>query len=352
MTSMSAGEVAGSDQPVVRLRSPADVCEAVPFMVDFDPAMSLVVLSLRGERQRAGLVVRVDLPDDDDAGALAELVVSHLERDGASAAVVVAYADAADRSPDVTVNAVLDACRDHDIEVAEAIRVADRRWTSYQCHQACCPPGGTPLRDRLTEPSACSTAMTLEGRQVLASRAVLEASIEPVGGLLATAMRARLEVEVDRFLGSVRGGRQGGYADATVVLVRDWVGRLTRGDPLTVDAAARMLAGLLDREVRDRCLGGGMGRLVAANEPPLDGGALELWRELVRRAVLPGLAAPVATLLAACAYLDHGNGALANVALDRALEDEPSYVMAQHLRVLLDGGIAPSTLRQRLGKPQ
>ncbi len=72
----------------------------------------------------------------------------------------------------------------------------------------------------------------------------------------------------------------------------------------------------------------------------------------MRRALLPRTAAPVATLLAACAYLDHGDGALANVALDRALTDQPTYVMAQYLRALLDGGIAPSTVRRLVAEPE
>jgi hypothetical protein len=126
------------------------------------------------------------------------------------------------------------------------------------------------------------------------------------------------------------------------------VDRVARGDPHPVDDYPRKLAGLLDREVRDRCLGGGMSVLGRFADQPVSGAALELWRELVRRAVLPGTAAPVATLLAACAYLDHGHGALANVALDRALADEPTYVMARYLRAIVDGGLPPSTIRQWL----
>ena len=360
MTSISPDALAGpDDQPVLKLRSPADVCEAVPYLVGFEPAESLVVVSLRGPRQRAGVTARIDLPDAVAARAVAELVVDHLERDGASAAIVVAYSDVAEaggrgvtaRSADVAVRAVLEACGARGIAVAEALRVAEGRWTSYTCAGECCPPSGTPVRDRLAEPSACAAALTVEGRQVLAGRSVLEGSIAPVGGLLAAAMRASLESELDAFLAAVRRRRSSAYGDATVRLAHEWVGRCARGGALTVDAAARLLVGLLDREVRDRCIGGGLGGLAGRDDPPFAGDALELWRELVRRALLPGTAAPVATLLAACAYLDHGNGALANVALERALADQPTYVMAHYLRAMLDGGIAPSTVRRRLEDP-
>lgn len=352
MTSVRPRLLPGSDhRPILRLRSPTDVCEAVPYLVGFEPTESLVVISLRGSRQRAGVIARLDLPDAGAAPTLAEVVADHLQRDGAGAAVVVAYTEAACSAADVGVQAVLDACDSRGIGVVEALRVSTGRWTSYLCQDACCPPGGTPLRNRLAEPSVLGAALALEGRQVLASRSELERSIAPVRGLLAAAMRARLEAEVDAFLAAVRGPRLPLYADDTVRLVRDWVDRSARGEVLTVDDAARMLIGLLDRDVRDRCFGGGMGNLVDTNEPPIGAEALDLWRELLRRALLPRTAAPVATLLAASAYLDHGDGALANVALDRALADQPTYFMARYLRALLDGGIAPSTVRGWLDNP-
>ena len=40
-----------------------------------------------------------------------------------------------------------------------------------------------------------------------------------------------------------------------------------------------------------------------------------------------------------------GNGALANVALDRALADDPGYSMALLLRQVIDSGAPPSLAR-------
>ena len=48
-----------------------------------------------------------------------------------------------------------------------------------------------------------------------------------------------------------------------------------------------------------------------------------------------------ASLLAFTAWQD-GNGALANLALDRALADQPDYSMALLLRDILDAGTPPS----------
>ncbi len=70
---------------------------------------------------------------------------------------------------------------------------------------------------------------------------------------------------------------------------------------------------------------------------------LRLWTDLTRRA-RPGHVAPAASLLAFVAW-QCGNGALANVALDRALADDPEYSMAQLLREAIDAGAPPRLAR-------
>jgi hypothetical protein len=71
---------------------------------------------------------------------------------------------------------------------------------------------------------------------------------------------------------------------------------------------------------------------------------LRLWTDLTRRA-RPGFVAPAASLLAFVAW-QCGNGALANVALDRAQADDPRYSMATLLREVIDSG-APAGRRRR-----
>jgi len=68
-----------------------------------------------------------------------------------------------------------------------------------------------------------------------------------------------------------------------------------------------------------------------------------LWTDVVRRAERGYLPAP-ASLLAFTAW-QCGNGALANVALDRALEADPGYSMALLLRSTIDAGAPPSLAR-------
>ena len=70
---------------------------------------------------------------------------------------------------------------------------------------------------------------------------------------------------------------------------------------------------------------------------------LRLWTDLTRLA-RPGTWRHQPALLAFVAW-QAGDGALANVALDRALADNPRYSMALLLREALDSGAPPSMAR-------
>ena len=70
---------------------------------------------------------------------------------------------------------------------------------------------------------------------------------------------------------------------------------------------------------------------------------LRLWTDVVRRATPAYLPAP-ASLLAFTAW-QSGEGALANIAIDRALAADPGYSLAQLLRDIMDAGVPPSAAR-------
>jgi hypothetical protein len=73
---------------------------------------------------------------------------------------------------------------------------------------------------------------------------------------------------------------------------------------------------------------------------------LALLLSMARSTVAP-YDVPICTLIALSAWL-RGDGALANVALDRALDGDPSYGMATLLRAGLDGQLPPKEVRRWL----
>ena len=101
------------------------------------------------------------------------------------------------------------------------------------------------------------------------------------------------------------------------------------------DEIARLTVALRDLRVRDDAW--------ARMDPAHSGAHLRLWIDVTRRAQ-PGHVGAPAALLAFVAW-QAGDGALANVALDRALADDPGYSMALLLRQVISAGTPPSLAR-------
>ena len=121
-----------------------------------------------------------------------------------------------------------------------------------------------------------------------------------------------------------------------LLAVADAIARYREGRSLASRNAAAWLALVLEElPVRDDAW--------ARMDPDHNEAHLRLWTDVTRLAQ-PGYAAAPAALLAFTAW-QSGNGALANVALDRALADQPGYSMATLLRQALDSGAPPSMAR-------
>lgn len=348
--------------PLVRLRRPGELAAALPQLIGFRPQESLIAIGLHGDRGRraagrVGLTARVDLPPP----AVRRAVVSHLvgamltDRPGSVVlAVVSEAADVVDQPPGPgavgrapvpglphrsLVREALLGFTDVAVPVKEALLVRGGRWWSYDCARECCLPGaGSPLPEG-TSPLAAAAA--LAGQVVERDRAALQRRIAPVG-FLAAAPVARASDEVGAELATrvERCGRAV-VAEESWALLQEAARRVAPGTvgSLTDREVARLAWGLLDVGVRDQALG-----LAAGSAPAAE----VLWIELTRRAPAPLDAAP-ATLLAATAWLQ-GDGAMANVALDRALTSRPDYPMAQLLRRALDACLPPREVRRLIGQ--
>jgi hypothetical protein len=341
----------------VRLRTSADLVDAVPYIVGFPPQNSLVMMALRGERKRLGVVSRVDLPEARHAVALAAGAADYLVRDGADRAVAVFYppTDGPDHPSVRPIADALDAALSAvGIEVIEILCVSGDRWWSLRCGGPdCCPPGGQPIAHEGT--SVIAAASALRGVALYRSREEMEGSIALVDGPVTKALAEVLPVaRAVREARVAAGDRLGACADFFTLLTELVTARVEgRGSALVVDDAAQLIAGLDDLPVRDALLTWHAGDWGAAT--------LALFTELVKIAPPPYDIAPL-TALGWLAYLG-GDGALANVIVDRALGPEPRYPDDdQHpqpgynlMRILDDAlsrAINPKTFRDSLGSAQ
>jgi hypothetical protein len=338
-----AGTLDARVPPVrVRIGSPTSLLAVIPGLLGFDPGRSIVVIGTEPGTAMVRVTLRYDVPDPRQPGlaaALARHAVSLLDAQGLMTAVMVGY------GPDAAVAPVAAALRERaseaGISVMESLRAQDGRYWSYVCADpACCPPEGTPF-DITGHPAA--RPLSAAGGRVLADRAALAASVAATGGRHGATMRRATRdclAQVARCL--TRLDRAGVPASAPrliaalgLIAVQDAIRRCRAGEPVPSEHAALLTVALGQLRVRDDAW--------ARMEPEYQGAHLRLWTDLTRLA-RPGLAAAPAALLAFCAW-QSGDGALANVALDRALADNARYSMALLLRKALDAGAPPSMAR-------
>jgi hypothetical protein len=331
--------------PAIRLRagSPAAVLAIVPHLLGFLPESSIVVIGTEASQGTVKVTLRYDLPeapDDGLAADIAEHAMAILGSQRLTAATVVGY------GPDARLRPIVAACvavaRRLRIDLRECLRAEGGRYWSYTCgNPSCCPPSGTPF-DAESHPA--SVAMATAGEQILAGRAALEASIAPIDGVAAEEMRRatrRAEQHVTQIIAKVRKSARLGtarhmIASEGLAAVGDMIDKYRRGGSYSTGYQLAWLSvAMKDLRVRDDAW---------ARMDPKDSGAhRRLWTDVVRHAQ-PGHVAAAASLLAFVAWQE-GNGALANVAIDRALADDRSYSMALLLRQVITAGAPPSLAR-------
>ncbi|MGA2831155.1 MAG: DUF4192 domain-containing protein, partial [Streptosporangiaceae bacterium] len=238
-------------------------------------------------------------------------------------------------------DAIRQAVAGTDLEVRDVLRVHDGRYWSYLCTEpTCCPPEGTPF-NATAHPAAA--AMAASGRTVLADRAALTATIAPVTGPAAETMQQetrRAERIATRLIAGTTGTdspvERRPVIEKGLTAVQAAITAYRDGGSIELGGQFAWLAVVLTSlQVRDDAW--------ARMDPGHHDAHLRLWTDLTRRAQ-PGYVAAPASLLAFTAW-QGGNGALANVALDRALADDPGYSMAQLLRDVIDAGTPPSMAR-------
>lgn len=314
---------------VARLSGPGEIVAVLPSLCGFPPAESLVLLSLRGPRTRLGLTARVDLPDRPGERALAALCADRMGGDGAAQVVLAVLSEHGRR--DGLVRAVRGALADRGVGLLEALHVAGDRWTSYTCSAACCPAEGTPVPEAPPVLGLVRAEQVLTGRVVLPSRDDLVRSLAPSADDDA---RRRLEQAAQAWLRSRTEHGVVAARRSTLDHAQALLDRVAAGTPVGPADAAVLTVGLADVQARD-----GVATLILTREQEL----LSLLLQVVRQ-VVPPEDAPVCTLLAWTAYA-RGEGALANVALDRALDGRPDDSLALLLRSCLDGGVHPDEVR-------
>ena len=202
------------------------------------------------------------------------------------------------------------------------------RW-SYGCHNpSCCPSEGRVI------PESTRTLVAAEfagvGAAMAPSRAALAEEIAPDPARIAPV--ESLSAELRPPAGGVTEDLEA-WRDSAI----DHLTGITRATDAHVgprDGAAA-LQGLRDIRVRDTFLWD-------MAQPGTDTRAVTARLADLVRCAPPGMVAPAATALAITQW-SNGDGARANVALDRAQADDPDYSLAHLVGTALRSGLPPSS---------
>ncbi len=372
-------------EPRITLRGPAELADALPYLLGFHPTDSVVLVALHGESGRFGGRVRVGLPASpqewpDIADQLADCLVTGSQRRGPRPDGIVVFL-CQDPSLDGTGREVMErlrplaqrlriACGVLDVPVREALCISDGRYWSYCCPDSrCCPPEGGALA--LPGTSVMAAAATYAGIQVRGSLREMEERFAPWRSPAATDQERALDAAAAEMFPRIleRGDRRS-VADETLDLAARLMRRIADAPPpapgagslsspgrgagtlllggnasddlddslIAHDEAAAVILGLQDRTTRDWA--------AEWMEGSDAGPALRLWRALARRCV-GGYADHAAALLTLAGWVSWSTGdePHARVAFNLALRADPDYRFAQLLHQACNQGLDPEELR-------
>ncbi|MET8215879.1 DUF4192 domain-containing protein [Streptomyces hirsutus] len=361
----------GGEQQVT-LRTPAELADALPYLLGYHPEDSIVLVALydKDGRGRFGGRARLGIPvnrDDWPAAArqLAQGLVTGSERRGVKPEQMVVFLcqEPGEGEPGQQVKERLGPlahtlrleCGALDVPVVEALCLSDGRFWSYCCDdEGCCPEAGTPMG--LPGTSVLAAAATYAGLQVRGTLRELRARFLPWENAAALEQEAALDAahrtlvpkildaagrnEVarqTRELASRVMDRLAGAPSVSGMLPAD----LRDDELLRHDEAATLILGLQDRTTRDRA--------AEWMEGEEAGPALRLWRALARRCVgTYGEHAAAPLTLAGWVAWSTGDELEAREALAMALGADPDYLFARLLHQACNEGLDPESIRRCL----
>jgi uncharacterized protein DUF4192 len=332
---------------VLRVRSPGDLIDLIPYLLGFHPRSSLVLVGLHDGRVAA--TARADLADIAAGQVPLSDTIQLIVRGEADQLVAAIYDDRARLGGDGstithgdTVHTLGRLADSAGLRLVEALLVARGRWRSYLCDdEQCCPPNGIALAG---DSSVAAATATYAGLVALPDRGDVTALLDP----FAIEQREALEPLIVHYENSataaILDGRSQSYQRslkrALFAAARDADRALFPGQSGSVpdEDVCRFAVALVDTPIRDAVW-------LATERRQLDGRAL--WREIARRAPQPYDAAPLFLFGWVC-WRD-GNGVLAALAAERALASDPGYRAADLLLGAVRHGLDPRrTPRLRL----
>lgn len=339
----------------IRISEPNELIDSIPYLLGFHPRNSLCLLGFAGNPDAATrqveLAARIDIPAKQDAPASLGQLVDAVARSGSHSALALIYPD---DSPDRMAvrhrwnwlhNVVGIVAGARDIALLDVLVVSADHWWSLCCNDAtCCPEEG---HLRVAGESAAAAEAVYAGLVAANDRSDLEACLAGADA----AERAELEPLIaeaeNRMVQAITNNQLRRMVRRDVEAVMRAAGRptgapaptqRTRGTAapvagrLTPRQLARHAVALGQRSVRDVLW-------LAIDERSVDASGYLL--QLIHQVPRPYDA--TALFLFGWHQWRTGNGTLACIAAERALESDPACSAAELLVAAVQHGLNPTT---------
>lgn len=309
------------------LTSAHDLITAIPFLIGFHPSESIVLISVKDGA--IGLAMRIDLPQQLESDQI-DLLAHHFLREESEAALLVAYMPDGRSDGDSLLISLGAGLIRNGVEIQESIVVQAGRYRSIICRDHnCCPPAGKIVPE-VSESQIAAEHVVAGIPMPYESIADLIESLSPDPASLLLSWVSEVSSfafsDSDLNVGELR---RDGVETMELLLDEFRMGYGATNHTLI----ARMIGRMSDLQVRDYAMG-------VHDEDTYDLYFM-MWRELLRLAPV-GFVSPIACIVAAMAY-EGGDGALAQKALDRALDDDQQYPLAALLRRVFNAGWPPQS---------
>ena len=304
--------------------SPIDLLNAIPFLIGYQPDDAIILMALKEDS--ITMAIRIDFPKkllQDEVHAL----VAKLEESGAEGALMVSYIPDDCSDAEGILAPIVDQLVNHQIPLQESIVVVSGRWRSLICSDSeCCPIEGSPMPE-LVDSRIASEEIASGKPFPFADLASMSRSLAPLPE------DSELLALIDEIPEIDYGKNPNIDQRAGATAVTDFIHEFAAaGISKNKELIALLLVRLQDLQVRDFALGS-----MRSEDSDL---FFASWRWLMRRAP-QGYVAPPAVLFAVACY-ERGDGALANLALQRAREDQPNYSMVELLSRVFRSGQPPT----------
>lgn len=311
------------------VNSPRQLLSALPHLIGFHPDASIVTVAMDDDEILT--IARVDATEN--SVRLPESLLATLRQAQNAALVLIAYLD-----DEITLDQLTELVpQSSEFQLLDALWVRNHRWSSLMCEDlSCCPQDGNELAD--------VTATELEF--VLAGSAPFASRDDLANRLASLTLRAEQTQARDAADASLSGEfeAQGQTSESKVPTRNDFLNRLMHLWEQDLHWNWEEFA-LLNVIVSDIQMRDGFLRQML-DQPKL--------RLPIRTTLMIAVSqaheqyvAALATALAGCAWLD-GNGAMATVALERALTADPSYSLARLLERAISHSVPPSVWTESL----